>query len=345
VTIETALARLGVYGGGVLVTKGAGETWTIETQINLTVDNIHWKHDRSLTIKAPASVAWSMVQQEANNYVVEDLRLDGTKASAAAPGSNHGYEMHLLNTALWGCKLIRPYFHDIDQFGFESHGSSGYPSSDIIVKDGRFIDCGWNGPSFNQVSYQVRCIGNYVSGSSDVGISVNNTGAAGLRCNDVIIANNTVLDIDGTDGSVDSHYGIAIEGDGHIGVIIEGNTIRNCDTRGISLQSASILPKAVDNQLYNCGNLNGTHTHGIIAQADVIGPKIMDNDLYNCAYDEGSAIRTYANGSKIIGNTDFIDQAVVVRHYGVHIDAAAGCKVQDNDIISLVLVVTKWRFR
>jgi len=282
-----------------------------------------------------------MVQQEANNYVVEDLRLDGTKASAAAPGSNHGYEMYLANTHLVGCHLIRPHFFDIDQFGFESHGdTAANRSEDIVVEKGRFIDCGWNGPSFNRNSYRFRCIGNYVTGSSDVGISVNNTGGASHKCIDGVIQGNHVSDIDGIDGYVPgagTHYGIGLEGDSLMGMVIVGNTIQNCDTRGISLQDnapnvGSIMPKVDSNSLYNCGNKAATHTHGIIAEAEVVAPSITNNVLYNCAYNEGSAIRTYSSGTVIAGNTDLVDQSVTTRHYAFHIDAAAVVQIENNSV-------------
>lgn len=81
VAIEAAWARLAIFGGGVLVTKGAGETWTTQTTIDSQGANVTWISDWGLTIQPQNGLNANVVTITHDYVTLIGLKINGNGAN------------------------------------------------------------------------------------------------------------------------------------------------------------------------------------------------------------------------------------------------------------------------
>ena len=80
VVIETAWAFLNTFGGGTLVLKGAGQTWTLTTRIDSQGDHVTLISDHGLLLASTG--AFGMIYVTNDDVKIDGLRMSMTTATA-----------------------------------------------------------------------------------------------------------------------------------------------------------------------------------------------------------------------------------------------------------------------
>jgi len=167
-----------------------------------------------------------------NNWLIQGVTINGNMANqASAAGSGH-FGMSLFGILIIGGSNIEILNANITQCGQYGVNIVAATPEDGVVNCGiinsTFTFCGWNGiqlgNNYPTSELNLYAINNTVAYCGDVGITnfgVENT-----------VQGNYVYDMNGTLGSVNSEFGIAVEGGGSD--LITQNTIEGCST-GISV--------------------------------------------------------------------------------------------------------------
>lgn len=274
--------------GGSFRTMGKNETWTLDSVIDIDNNNIYWFSDWSLTFKAKADLNNYMVKITGDKCRTDGLHLDGNRANQSAdpPTNVDGlwfYQANHSKCLNCFCEDVREYA--IRQTDCDFHECAG----------NHCIDSGWNGISIGTLCTQFTVHHNFVEGYSDVGITSYGTYGS--------VDHNTVLNGDLTIGSIDSQWGLGVEGGSH--VVFDANVVANCKT-GIQVQPTFDHITICNNTFYDWDRLDaGKHA------IEVMGSycKIHDNTC------DGTA-----------GGSD----------YGIKIDTGDYCKVDNNTVLTCV---------
>ncbi len=314
VTIETAWAALNALGGGVLWTVGPGETWTLNTTVNSQGANVTWISDYSLTLKAKTNLNADVVSIAHSNCAFLGLHLHGNKANQAGAGNYNGFDANGAYSNL----LFRDCY--VEQCKGNSHDLTNVINA--VVDHNYCTYNAWNGPSASGVHNKI--INNYVSHSSDVGISIYSL--------DTLVSNNQVEDMDQTDGSVNSQWGIGLEQDANIAAsIIQGNHIRNV-SKGIDVTATGTDALICDNELWDWDRLGG-YAAGIETQG--ARTTIRGNYLYGTVHSQEGIYVNAADDCVVQNNTLYltaVDTNAIHLYNGVDRCFVSGNKVKNTGV-------------
>ena len=339
--IEAAWSYLNTKGGGVLRTRGPGETWTVATVIDSQGANVTWKSDKSLTITIPNTFDDNVVSITHDDVTVIRVHVNGNRLNQSAPvgvGPNGFYIYECSNVKLFQCKIT-----DCRQFGVYVRATEG-SNSNVEVRECELIDNDWNGIWATGRDYYTnfKAIGNTIEGWSDVGIS------SGL--DRTVISNNYFNNVGFLNrGAINTSWAIGLEV--YVDsveledIIIEENIIVNCDT-GIGFQSSFsdsfTRIKIANNVMYNL-EIGGVYAQ-YVDWMEITGNIIEEWDTLNawgsaiyCANEVEDTLisdnilfsrdaRTRAEGIRLRNNSDRVKiKNNVIRCY-------LNCIWLDNDV-------------
>ena len=101
VVIEAAMTYLNVFGGGVLLTKGAGETWTITSTIDTQGSQLTWISDWSLKLDWTESSWPALRVNNGHDWVtLIGLHIEGTMTTMAVKRRPAFAESHIKPASL-----------------------------------------------------------------------------------------------------------------------------------------------------------------------------------------------------------------------------------------------------
>ena len=228
--IEAMWAR-----GGTGYTEGAGQTWTIQTQILGQGDYFTWNSDHDLIIKAKVNLNDHMIELDGDDWIVFDgVRLHGNEDNQAS--DKNGIEA----THSQYLDFRNLFIEECGQYGIRVRSDSSRNTFVVRITDGTFTHNGWNGITVEDDISSIFIDGNYVANSSDVGISIPaNADLAQLQMQtQITCTNNIVEDINlGEGGGGNAARGISIEGRAQK-VIVTGNQVDLCAI-GISVATST----------------------------------------------------------------------------------------------------------
>jgi parallel beta-helix repeat protein len=233
VAIEAAWAFLNGLGGGELRTRGAGETWTIQTQINSQGAYVTWKSDPSLILKAKDALNLSVILIAHDYVTLEGIKIDGNKANQGVPNGLEICGIVVAPASYW--KILRCVFYNIHQFGFWSHSATAKYGGELggCIFEG----CSWNGILIGANTYDATVHDCTVTHSSDVGIAVHGVG--------VLVSDCVVRNMDLVEGAANSQWCFAFEG------VATLSSFDHCEAHGAAIQGAN-LGGAGYNNMVNC---------------------------------------------------------------------------------------------
>jgi hypothetical protein len=227
-----------VSSGGTITVRAA--TYTATAQIRMTnCNNVKLVFEKGaiLTISNNVNAAVLLVSNS-NNCNFTNLDIDGNGASQDT--SSSGIVFYLVNNSVINNATItncrRDGFEVFDDVGGQQSNNDGIINSTITF-------CGWNGITLEGAPNQSHgqyAINNDIAYCGDVGISIYAEAS--------IITGNYVHDMNGTSGSNNARWGIAVEDNGHS--LIANNTLDDC-LIGVCLSvgSSSLV---INNNITNC---------------------------------------------------------------------------------------------
>ena len=295
VAIEAAWSYLNTLGGGTLVTKGAGETWTVQSQIDSQGDNVHWMSDWSLVIEAQGGLNTHVIELTDDRIVLEGLHIDGNHETGEW-GAGEYYCIQL-----WGSsntKILRCRIKEAHNYGIFTRGTSEH----VEIANCWFHNCCWNNVSLGAYSSYYDIHDNLIEETSGIGLAITNVDYYGAYFN---IHDNIVRNVIYDESPANAGWGIAIEGLADY-VKICDNIIENCRGAGIVASDSSYTKKAPlisNNILENCGNDQaGTIFAAGIFAAVTEGMIIEGNVIMDCGVNNGYGI--YLHPAEL-ENTDY----------------------------------------
>lgn len=241
-------------------------------------------------------------------FTMRNIQFDGNGAtmtyiddnSSPGVGREHGIGITTVGTLPIKPLIENCYIHDFA-------GSAGIwmNATDPIVRNNLLIDNYSNQLTLNQYTTDAVVYGNYCKGGGDVGIS--------LYCNYARVYDNVVEDINGTQGTEGSLWGISIEGnDLHYGDYntISNNLIKGDMIAGISMSNDTSAISHIGNVFENNQIiLNKTANLGIIAVEDSLsvykGNFIKLSGSGNDCY----GIKTYGTERSIFDDNTIVQAA------------------------------------
>ena len=262
--------------GGKISTKGEGQTWTIDSRIDIDNDDITWISDWSLTLKAKDGLNDDVIKVTANNVVLDGLHIHGN-ANNQVSGDYAGIRFASVNNGVVENCLI----HECMRFGTTLTNSNNCTYSkntihnihDTVGAKGYGIFF-W-GDSVGDARYN-RAINNIIYDIELDGI--------GLHQQEFFeVIGNTVYDVD--------TYGIPMA-DSHRGVI-NNNQVSNCSRGIVQVAPASNHNTFLGNEI-ECNE----NTYGIYLVGDY--NNISGNNIYNYNY---QGIMCSGNENSFTGNT------------------------------------------
>ena len=317
-TIEAAWSYLNTLGGGTLITQGAGETWIIETPIDSQGTNVTWLSDWGLKITCITNLNDHLVNIDHDYTILDGLHIDGNEDNQGANDNN------IEAISVSHCKFKNLYLEEATEYGIRVRGQDGNTTNDIEISGCYCVNNNWNGITVEDYEANIRVTNNHVEHSGDVGIAI----ADGAGNSDILINNNTVTDMDGSEGSAGTHWGIAQEGTTGWTAIV-GNTVSNCH-RGIVTNSgfASGWLTITGNSVRNCGsNASG----GAINDQSTGGYTLIAGNVCEAVFSDAGCIEiSNASYKNVVGNTCYSATAGV---RGIEIDGAGShANICDNVI-------------
>ena len=244
--------------GGTFYTKGAGQTWTINAKINISVDYITWISDWSLTFKAKDRYNDDVIEVDhADSVLLRGLHIDGNAANQDS-GEYAGIRFTQVNNGIVdACRI-----HDCMRFGCDTYNINNCTFSNNVIYNihdvaaakgygiflwGNVVGDALYNRAINNIVYDVQldCIGLHQQKFFE-------------------IIGNTIYDGD--------TYGIPAA-DSHCGVISH-NQISNC-SRAI----VQVLPKCNYNTISGNEIECNRNTYGIYITGD--SNTISGNNIYN----------------------------------------------------------------
>lgn len=251
-----------LFSGGTYNLNGS-ITGTNRNNITLTFEN-----GASLFV-ANGMDAPAIFLSSCNNWLISGITINGNGANQVIPGSLIQYPNGITLEASSNIQIANALIYDVRVYGVEIIAQSGQSVHSGVVSS-KFLSCGWSGielgGSNSASELSLYAINNEVAYCGDVGID--NYGIGN------IVTGNYVHDMNGTTGSVNSHWGIGVEG-GRADSISE-NTVQNCGT-GIYIDQNNCTIS--DNQITNC-NRTGHDVYGVYLDGisgSCIGNKVTDN--------------------------------------------------------------------
>lgn len=235
-TFGTAFKYVAI-GGNITVQSG---TYLADKAVEMSNCNNVWlifENGAVLTISNNLNRAVLSVSKS-NNINLKNVAINGNGANQNTQSS--GIIFYLVNNSVIdGAQITncrRDGFETFDEVG--SSCSNGIQNSIITY-------CGWNGITIQGTglsqSRNQFAINNEISHCGDVGISIYAAGA--------IVRNNYVHDMDGTQGSNNAQWGIAVEDNGY--AVISNNTITKVGSGiGLTVGKSSLV---FNNNITNCG--------------------------------------------------------------------------------------------
>lgn len=270
VMIEAAWTYLTVFGGGTLVTKGAGETWTTQSVIDSQGDNVTWISDPSLMIQAQAALDANVVSLTHDQLTLHRVYLDGNKANQTDDAGEYNviYATGVNYLSILECRIDNGYRRSI-------HVGGASDSNHIKIHQ-----CRMNANGQNNVAgyYNIHIDATGVASISDVTTSEN------------VCTNNT------RNGII---YQAVTDG------LLLGNWVETCTWVGIGVgegsQDVRIIGNFVKDTVSNgidCNTVTGYRmivAHNTIVDAAddgiafdlVVGGSIIGNTIYDTT---GSAV-------------------------------------------------------
>ena len=295
--INSAMGQL--TAGGVIYIK-AGLYDNCDS-ITVPYDNITirgaGKYLTKLKIKANFDVTkihqtGFIVNRGMDHFTISDLELDGNGANQSKIDNGAGLTalisgVYARDVASSFPTVENCYIHDFTEFGvLYATVSNG------LIQNCHFADNYWNNISFWSSTTWCQALDNYCEGSGDVSITTYGT--------DNEVGRNTIMDVNGTHGSMNSHCSIALES----------------NTSG-----------PVRNKIYGNKIIGATVKEGISAPNSPIDCFITDNEIYDLpAADDGIEI-TGGTYCTISGNK-------IYRVYfrGIYLVTSTYCSILNNDI-------------
>jgi hypothetical protein len=230
--IESAMGQL--ISGGLVFIKAQSDTGVYPIVIpfdNITIQGAG-KYLTTLKLRSNADTAagltWTGLIQciGHNNFTIKDIGLDGNGANQTKidNGSSQNARLFGIRVGFAASHILidNCYVHD-----FTVNGIQISTASDILIKNCRSENNNWNGISIagSTNALVTNCT---TLGSGDVGISVSGQ--------DIKVSTNTIGDLNGIHGSVNSAWGIelGVTPDTSTNITIENNTITGASiTKGI----------------------------------------------------------------------------------------------------------------
>lgn len=313
--IEAAWTELGALGGGTVVTKGPGETWVLQTQLNSQGATVTWMSDKSLTLQARANLDINVVVITHSRVTLVSVKVDANKANQTA-----GADLSAIQFAdgadwglAYGCEgynaqrqtaiggdgievmagadhvIVNMCFvHDNDYDGIKLRGT--YYS---IATDNTCLDNGAGGVQGTDSAYSCVIANNTIRGNRVVGPTATWTRGITLHYFYLgVVTGNTISNV---------HRGILLAE--HVsGTTITSNTIEDSEY-GI----ATYLSE-VNNNLIQSNIIWDSDTYGIFIAAGFRYNSILDNYIYDAPtgihLNAADAVSTWIRGNKFRGCTD-----------------------------------------
>lgn len=261
--IEAAWSWLNTQGGGTLRTRGPGETWTAQTQINSQGDDVTWLSDWGLRIRAMNALNTNLIMVDHDRIWFVGLYLDGNKANQTG-GHDYsgiftwpGVGSEVYDVYVDRCRIINFYKNSIE-FGHARR---------VGVWRSLLTGGDYNGISISRNCQYAWAEDNYINDFSDVGITCYDLYEQNRH---VHIRGNTIENINGTTGFSNSHWGIGVEGIAE-DIDITHNIIIDCQGVGIAVSNLAYQKKRVDvshNKLFECGDTDGWLTGILFCRVD-----------------------------------------------------------------------------
>ena len=238
-----------------------------------------------------SSAHYGLIQCDGvDNFTIRNIELDGNGANQSKIGHTalmcgvNNYSSGTTNdyTTVENC-----YIHDFTQDAVVFSHGSGHRISNCICTDNY-----WNGPTLLTTSTDCIVENCYVTGSADVGISAYGTGH--------IIKGNIVWDCNGTDGDVNTKWGIGLESytvDPEQTLVI-GNYIYGDLRYGIYLNTAYNC-QVSNNNVYDISNTNA----GYGIRIDAGYNNLVSNNMVSGTYQSG--LYVYGSDSLLITGNVF----------------------------------------
>lgn len=322
--IETAWAYLNKFGGGTLVTKGAGQTWTCATTINSQGDNVTWISDWSLTITIVNGLDDNVVFADLHdNLVFKGLHIDGNKAGQTPAVSSTCLRVNRCShVKIFGCWLENGERYGIAAGGFNT------VDHDVEIAHNFCNNNAWNGitiqmsNSANNIS-NVWVHHNYITHSSDVGIS--------CYAGHVLIESNIVTDMDGMDGTGNGHVCFGVEGDATrrpISVLFSNN---------IALDSGQgIVFYEGEDHVWQGGYIENMSVYGVQFQNGTVNCKVVGATIKECVTPVAVLRNTSEVGKHTVENCEIYNETMNLTAWAPMINVRAnGTKILRNRIWSL----------
>ena len=323
VAIENAWSYLNDLGGGTLLTKGPGETWTLESTINSQGDNITWMSDWSLLFWAANGLDDDMIKNTNDWITFYGLHLNHNKANQAV--AQHMPIEDLQDRSehirVLYCKIIDAVRSGVtirwsDYVEYAYNYLEGGAWNNLTARDCTHVNI------HNNLSYKI----------SDVHISI----FAGEH---VDIHDNICWDTSLDTGDNDSKWGISVESGVSISVDIHDNILYDIGKRAIDIgnQTGDYNNISVrNNVMYDCAKLDSA----VIRLRNCNGIDVVDNMFYNCAYIDAAALGHIQVLQSDLGMTDWrisdnhmlVDENPTGNLYGINVEDNSGGVIQNNKI-------------
>ena len=332
VAIENAWSYLNDFGGGTLVTKGAGETWQVSTRIDSQGDDVTWISDWGLKIQAPTDLANHLLQIKDHDRVT----LDGLYLDHNHPEEEHQshcvYLESVENLRITKCRITQG-----SRYGIDSYQTLRAVEIDHCwVHDNRWnnITLGtWVVPDLHS---DINVHHNLIEETSDVGLSILTEDDAYITIN-----NNIIRDVNHTEGYNDAGWGLAIEGATSY-VKFCDNIIYNCDGPAVVTKPGydRAYLMVTNNLIYNCGNNKLDEFHGGMFLSRGTSFLVDGNTIVDSGYSNGQGIRLDVSGSNESNDIDIKNNKIIVtsgktisnHFYGIYVEGGDEHVINNNTI-------------
>lgn len=269
--------------------------WTMQN-----IDNITLNFENDTLLKAANNLnAPVFYINGANNCYITGINIDGNAVNQVTTDSG-GYTP----TETDGILISRFSSNNcVDRASITNCGLMGFRVGDGAstsngIANSLITYCGWNGIGFGLNTYNSYSENNEVAYCGDVGIS--------SYGNLNIISNNYVHNMNGTNGSINSQWGIAVEGGSNC--LIRRNTINNVKV-GISITNSgfSVCGPASNNTIYE--NVVTNTDGGISLQSSY---NTLNNNQLTNAGDVGIWLDNATFNTLINNNISYCNYAGIV---------------------------------